>query len=76
MDEDKLHNAIVAALNQYGAVRADVIEDTLELVGVAQSHNVGGGLSLLALQDRLKKLSAEQRPFCWIRCWRIWTIQR
>ena len=60
MDEDKLHNAIVAALNQYGAVRADVIEDTLELVGVAQSHNVGGGLSLLALQDRLKKLSAEQ----------------
>ena len=60
LDEDKLHSAIVAALNQYGASRASVIEDALELVGAVQSCGGQDGMSLLALQDRLKELSEEQ----------------
>ena len=60
LDEDKLHSAIVAALNQYGTSRASVIEDALELVGAVQSRGGQDGISLLALQDRLKGLSEEQ----------------
>ena len=56
LDEDKLHGAIVAALNEFGAIRAEVKADVLELAELAQS----GGESPLALQARLKELSAEQ----------------
>ncbi len=60
LDEGKLHDAIVAALNRYGADRAKVIEDTLAIAEIVQSHGSKDGVSLLALQDRLKELSAEQ----------------
>ncbi len=60
LDEDKLHNAIVDALNQYGAIRAEVITDTLELARMAQNHGVGEGMSLLDLQQRLDALTSEQ----------------
>ena len=60
LDEGKLHNAIVAALNQYGADRAKVIEDTLAIAEIVQSQVGEDGVSLLALQNRLKELSAEQ----------------
>ena len=57
LDEDKLHSAIVAALNEFGAIRAEVKADVLEL---AQSGGKDGGESPLTLQARLKELSAEQ----------------
>ena len=60
LDEDKLHSAIVAALNEFGAIRAEVKTDVLELAGLAQSGGEDGGESPLALQARLKELSAEQ----------------
>ena len=60
LDEGKLHNAIVAALNRYGADRAKVIEDALAIAEIVQSHSGEDGVSLLTLQDRLKELSAEQ----------------
>ncbi len=60
LDEGKLHDAIVAALNRYGADRAKVIEDALAIAEIVQSHGSKDGVSLLALQDRLKELSAEQ----------------
>ncbi len=60
LDEDKLHNAIVDALNQYGAIRAEVITDTLELARMAQNHGVREGMSLLVLQQRLNALASEQ----------------
>ena len=60
LDEDKLHTAIVAALNRYGASRAEVIEDALAIAGIVQSRSGKDGVSLLTLQDRLKELSAEQ----------------
>lgn len=50
----------MAALNQYGADRAKVIEDTLAIAGIVQSQTGEGKVSLLDLQDRLKELSAEQ----------------
>ena len=60
LDEDKLHNAIVAALKRYGADRAKGIEDTLAITGIVQSQAGEDGVSLLDLQGRLKELSAEQ----------------
>ena len=60
LDEDKLHSAIVAVLNEFGAIRAEVKADVLELAGLAQSGGEDGGESPLALQARLKELSAEQ----------------
>lgn len=60
LDEGKLHDAIVAALNRYGADRAKVIEDALAIAEIVQSHGSKDGVSLLSLQDRLKALSAEQ----------------
>ena len=60
LDEDKLHSAIVAALNEFGAIRAEVKTDVLELAELAQSGGEGGVENPLALQARLKELSAEQ----------------
>ncbi len=60
IDEDRLHKAIVAALNQYGAIRDEVKADALALARLAQSHGVDGDDSLLDLRQRLDALSAEQ----------------
>ena len=60
LDEGKLHSAIVAALNEFGAIRAEVKADVLELAELAQSGGEDGRENPLALQARLKELSAEQ----------------
>ena len=60
LDEDRLHRAIVAALNEYGAIRAEVRADVLELAELARSGGKDGGVSLLELRQRLDALSAEQ----------------
>ena len=60
LDEEKLHRAIVAALNEYGAIRAEVKAGVLELAGLAQSHDEGGGASLLELKQKLDALTVEQ----------------
>ena len=60
LDEDKLHNAILAALNAYGAIRDEVEAGARELTEMACSHGETGGESLLALQQRLDVLKAEQ----------------
>ena len=60
LDEDKIHTAIVAALNRYGAIRAEVIEGALTLADASQIHSVGGGMSQLALRERLEALTSEQ----------------
>nr|WP_325181993.1 recombinase family protein [uncultured Oscillibacter sp.] len=60
LDEDRLHRAIVGALNEYGAVRSEVRAGVLELAGLAQSHGENGGVSLLDLRQRLDALTAEQ----------------
>ena len=60
MDEDRLHRAIVAALNEYGAIRDEVRADVLELAELAQSGGEDGGMSLLDLRQKLDALTAEQ----------------
>lgn len=55
-----MHRAIVAALNEYGAIRAEVRADVLELAELARSGGKDGGVSLLELRQRLDALSAEQ----------------
>lgn len=60
LDEDRLHRAIVAALNEYGAIRAEIKADVLELAELAQSGSEGGGVSLPELRRRLEALTVEQ----------------
>ncbi|MCI8478939.1 MAG: hypothetical protein HFE97_11525, partial [Oscillospiraceae bacterium] len=60
LDEDRLHRAIVAALNEYGAIRDEVKAGVLELTELARSGGEDGGMSLLELRQRLDALTAEQ----------------
>ena len=60
MDEDKLHNAILTALNAYGAIRDDVEAGARKLAEMACRHGETGGEGLLDLQQRLEVLKAEQ----------------
>ena len=60
LDEDRLHRAIVAALNEYGAIRTKVKAGVLELAELARSGGEDGGVSLLQLRQRLDALTAEQ----------------
>ena len=60
LDEGRLHRAIVDALNEYGAIRAEVKAGVLELAGLAQSHGEADGASPLELKQRLDVLTAEQ----------------
>lgn len=60
LDEDKLHSAILAALNAYGAIRDEVETGARELAEMACSHVETDGESLLALRQRLEVLKAEQ----------------
>ena len=59
LDEDRLHRAIVAALNEYGAIRAEVQESAMELVRLAQGDGECGG-DMMALRQRLDELTADQ----------------
>ncbi len=60
LDEDRLHRAIVAALNEYGAIRAEIKADVLELAELARSGGEGGSVSLPELRRRLEALTTEQ----------------
>ena len=60
LDEDRLHGAIVAALNQYGAIRDEIKSDVLELAELARSGGEGGEVSLPELRRRLDELTVEQ----------------
>lgn len=60
LDEDRLHSAIVAALNEYGAIRTEIKADVLELAELARSGGEGGVVSLPELRRRLEALTIEQ----------------
>lgn len=60
VDEDKLHNAILAALNAYGGIRDEVEAGARELAIMASNHGKPGTESLMSLQQRLEILTAEQ----------------
>ena len=60
LDEDRLHRAIVEALNRYGAIRQEMIEATLDIVEQVQCPEEGGGEGLPALRRRLDELMLQQ----------------
>jgi len=60
LDEDRLHKAIVAALNEYGAIWVEIKADVLELAELARSGGEGDGMSLQELRHRQDALKAEQ----------------
>ncbi len=60
IDEYKLHGAIVAALNQYGAIRDEVKESVLELAKQAQGRTEDSGDGLPDPRQRLDTLTTEQ----------------
>ena len=61
LDEEKLHTAILAALNGYSAIKDEVDETVLDFAKIAKSGREGNGVSLLALRDRLTALTGEQQ---------------
>lgn len=61
MDEEKLHTAILAALNGYAALKDEVDGTVLDFVKIAKSGREGDGASLLALRNRLVDLTAKQK---------------
>lgn len=60
MDEEKLHQAIIAALNAYGAIRDEVEDGALALAEMACSQGEKNGENLLILQQKLDVLIKEQ----------------
>lgn len=60
LDEGRLHGAIVAALNKYGAIRDEIKADVLELAELARSGGEDGEVSLPELRRRLDALTVEQ----------------
>lgn len=50
----------MAALNEYGTIRAEAKADVLELAELAMSDSEDGGMSLLELRQRLDVLTVEQ----------------
>ena len=58
LDEDRLHQAILGALNQFGAARGEASASALELAQMAQGGTEGGDEA--ALRRRLDELGVEQ----------------
>jgi len=58
LDEERLHRAILGALNEYGAARSEAADSALELARMAQGSTGGGDEA--ALRQRLDELTAEQ----------------
>lgn len=61
LDEEKLHTAILAAMNTCAGNRRAVDDTVREFAGIAKSGQERDGMSLLALRNRLSALTAEQQ---------------
>lgn len=59
LDEDRLHRAIVEAINEFAETKGEVTQDFLELAGMALG-NGDGGVDLAALRQRLAEVTARQ----------------
>lgn len=60
LDEEKLHRAILDAINEFAQVEQEVKADILELTGLAWNGQEAAGASLLTLRQRLKDISSQQ----------------
>ena len=60
LDESRLHNAILAAMNEYAAIRQEVSPDVLAMVEEAKRAMSQAGAMLLELKKRMDAVSQEQ----------------
>ena len=60
LDESRLHNAILAAMNEYAAIRQEVCPDVLSMVEEAKRAMSQAGAMLLELKKRMDEVSQEQ----------------
>ena len=60
LDESRLHNAILTAMNEYAAVRQEVCPDVLAMVEEAKRAVSQAGAMLLELKKRMDAVSQEQ----------------
>ena len=60
LDESRLHNAILAAMNEYAAIRREVCPDVLAIVEEAKRAMSQAGAMLLELKKRMDAVSQEQ----------------
>lgn len=60
MDEEKLHKAILDALNEFAQADTEVKADLLEFTSLAWSDGEFDGTSLIALRQKLKDITAQQ----------------
>ena len=60
LDEGKLHSAILAAMNEYAAIRQEVCPDVLAMAEEARQALSQAGARLLQLKKRMDEVSREQ----------------
>ena len=60
IEEEKIHRAVVAALNRYSAIREEIMDSAQELAGMARYSGENDGVNLLGLKQKLELLTAEQ----------------
>lgn len=60
LDESRLHNAILAAMNEYADVRQEICPDVLAMAEEAKQALSQAGATLLNLKRRLNEVSREQ----------------
>ena len=60
LDEDKLHRAILAAMNEFTAIRQEVLPDVLAMAEEAKQALSQAGAELLVLKRRMEEVSQEQ----------------
>ena len=60
LDESRLHNAILAAMNEYAAIRQEVCPDVLDMVEEAKQALSQAGAKLLKLKRHMDEVSREQ----------------
>ena len=60
LDEGKLHSAILAAMNEYAAIRQEVCPDVLAMAEEAKQALSQAGARLLQLKKRMDAVSREQ----------------
>ncbi len=60
LDEGKLHSAILAAMNEYAAIRQEVCPDVLTMAEEARQALSQAGARLLQLKKRMDAVSREQ----------------
>ena len=60
LDKDKLHRAILEAINSPGQTGQEITEEFLDIASLVQQGQERGGVDPLALRQRLAALTAEQ----------------